>query len=38
VVENVTTGERFETSPLPPDLLAVLEAGGLVAYRQGERG
>jgi 3-isopropylmalate/(R)-2-methylmalate dehydratase small subunit len=37
VVENVTTGERFETSPLPPDLLAVLEAGGLVAYRQGER-
>lgn len=36
-VENVTTGESFSTSPLPPDLLAVLEAGGLVAYRQETR-
>lgn len=36
-VENLSTGETFETSPLPPDLLEILEAGGLVAYRQGTR-
>ena len=36
-VENVTTGETFSTSPLPPDLLEILEAGGLVAYRQGSK-
>jgi len=35
VVENVTTGDRFETTPLPDDLLDILEAGGLVAYRRG---
>jgi 3-isopropylmalate/(R)-2-methylmalate dehydratase small subunit len=33
-VENLTTGESFDTDPLPPDLLEILEAGGLVAYRQ----
>lgn len=36
-VENVTTGETFTTAPLPEDLLAILEAGGLVAYRQANR-
>lgn len=34
VVKNVTTGEHFETTPLPEDLLEILEAGGLVAYRK----
>jgi 3-isopropylmalate/(R)-2-methylmalate dehydratase small subunit len=33
-VENVTTGETFTFSPLPPDLLEILDAGGLVALRQ----
>ena len=37
VVENVTTGARFEATTLPEDLLAVLEAGGLVAYRERRR-
>ena len=36
-VENVTTGETFTFTPLPPDLLEVLEAGGLVALRQQQR-
>jgi len=36
-VENVTTGETFASSSLPPKLLDVLEAGGLVAYRRRER-
>jgi 3-isopropylmalate/(R)-2-methylmalate dehydratase small subunit len=31
-VTNHTTGETFETTPLPEDLLEILEAGGLVAY------
>ncbi|MEE6208897.1 3-isopropylmalate dehydratase [Salarchaeum sp. III] len=34
VVENRTTGERFEMAALPPDLLEILDAGGLVAYRR----
>lgn len=34
VVENQTTDERFEMTALPPDLLEILEAGGLVAYRR----
>jgi 3-isopropylmalate/(R)-2-methylmalate dehydratase small subunit len=34
VVENVTAGERFEITSLPEDLLEILEAGGLVAYRK----
>jgi 3-isopropylmalate/(R)-2-methylmalate dehydratase small subunit len=33
-VINETTGEEFETSPFPEDLLEILQAGGLVAYRQ----
>lgn len=33
-VENITTGEHFETTPLPKDLLEILEAGGLVPYRK----
>lgn len=32
-VENVTTGETFSVPPLPEDLLEILQAGGLVAYR-----
>lgn len=33
-VENVTTGMTFEAVALPDDLLDILKAGGLVAYRQ----
>jgi 3-isopropylmalate/(R)-2-methylmalate dehydratase small subunit len=36
-VENATSGERFATAPLPEDLLDILEAGGLVAYRNRSR-
>lgn len=36
-VADLSTGETFETSPLPPDLLEILAAGGLVAYRRGTR-
>lgn len=36
-VENVTSGEHFEVTSLPDDLLEILEAGGLVAYRQQEQ-
>lgn len=32
-VDNLTTGETFETAALPEDLLEILQAGGLVAYR-----
>jgi 3-isopropylmalate/(R)-2-methylmalate dehydratase small subunit len=31
-VTNRTTGETFETTPLPDDLLEILSAGGLVSY------
>ena len=31
-VTNHATGETFETTPLPEDLLEILEAGGLVAH------
>lgn len=31
-VTNHTTGETFETTPLPDDLLDILEAGGLVEH------
>jgi len=34
LVTNETSGAAFDVEPLPPDLLAILEAGGLVAYRQ----
>lgn len=34
VVANETTGETFSIEPLPADLLEILEAGGLIAYRQ----
>lgn len=37
VVRNETSGEEFTTDPLPDHLLDVLQAGGLVAYRQAER-
>ena len=37
-VENETSGETFSTDPIPADLLEILEAGGLVAYRQQQRG
>ncbi|WP_254547037.1 3-isopropylmalate dehydratase small subunit [Halomarina pelagica] len=37
-VEDVTTGETFTFDPLPPDLLEILEAGGLVALRRRRRG
>ena len=33
-VENVTTGATFKAVALPDDLLNILEAGGLIAYRQ----
>ena len=33
-VENVTTGESFEVKPLPPSLLDILSAGGLIPYRR----
>jgi 3-isopropylmalate/(R)-2-methylmalate dehydratase small subunit len=33
-VENETTDQSFSVEPLSPDLLEILEAGGLVAYRQ----
>lgn len=32
-VENLTTGTSGDATPLPPDLLEILEAGGLVAAR-----
>lgn len=38
IVENVTTGETSTFSPLSPDLLEILEAGGLVELRQQQRG
>ncbi len=31
-VVNVTTGERVEVEPLPPIMLEIIEAGGLVGY------
>lgn len=34
LVANETTGETFSIEPLPADLLEILEAGGLIAYRQ----
>ncbi|NHN42840.1 3-isopropylmalate dehydratase small subunit [Halorubellus sp. JP-L1] len=37
VVENVTTGETFDATGLPEDLLEILEAGGLVEYRKQQR-
>ena len=37
-VENETSGETFSIEAIPPDLLEILEAGGLVAYRQQQRG
>ena len=37
VVENVTGDAQLEATALPEDLLAVLEAGGLVAYRERRR-
>ena len=37
-VTNHTTGETFETSPLPEDLLEILEAGGLVEHTKARNG
>jgi len=37
-VDNETSGETFSIDPIPRDLLEILEAGGLVAYRQQQRG
>jgi 3-isopropylmalate/(R)-2-methylmalate dehydratase small subunit len=37
VVENVTTGETFDATALPDDLLEILEVGGLVEYRKQQR-
>ena len=37
-VTNHTTGETFETTPLPDDLLEILEAGGLVEYTRAKNG
>lgn len=34
--ENVTTGETYSFTPLPSDLLEILDAGGLVALRTQE--
>ncbi len=31
-VENRTTGEGWQVQPLPPHLLAIIEAGGLMPY------
>lgn len=33
-VENRSTGVTVEVSPLPDDLLEILEAGGLIAFRR----
>jgi hypothetical protein len=37
-VTNHTTGETFETSPFPEDLLEILEAGGLVEHTKARNG
>ncbi len=31
IIENVTTGQTFETSPFPPFLKKIIDAGGLLA-------
>jgi 3-isopropylmalate/(R)-2-methylmalate dehydratase small subunit len=36
-VENVTTGETFDETALPADLLEILEVGGLIEYRKKQR-
>lgn len=36
-VENLDTGETFSIVPLPDDLLEILNAGGLIAYRNQQR-
>ncbi|MFB6310098.1 MAG: 3-isopropylmalate dehydratase [Salinirussus sp.] len=35
-VTNESTGTEFAVEPLPPDLLEILDAGGLVAYRNAQ--
>ena len=32
VITNVRTGETYRTSPFPPFIMKIIEAGGLVAY------
>lgn len=34
-VTNVTSAESFTVNPLPPSLLEILSAGGLIPYRRG---
>lgn len=36
-VKNVTTGETFQATALPDDLLEILKVGGLVEYRKRQR-
>ncbi len=37
IVENVTRDESFQINPLPPSLLDILSAGGLIPYRRNRR-
>jgi 3-isopropylmalate/(R)-2-methylmalate dehydratase small subunit len=37
VVENQTSGQRLDAGGLPPDLLDIVQAGGIVAYMKNFR-
>ena len=32
LVENLTTDQRYQCDPIPPELMAILDAGGLMPY------
>lgn len=36
-LENLTVGTGFQAKPMPPGMVAILEAGGLVAYLRSHR-
>ncbi len=37
LLENLTLGTEFQAKPLPPGMVAILEAGGLAAYLKSHR-
>ncbi|HHE71296.1 MAG TPA: 3-isopropylmalate dehydratase small subunit [Chloroflexi bacterium] len=34
LITNMRTGERYRTTPFPPFIMAIIQAGGLVPYTQ----
>ena len=37
-IENLTMGKGIPSNPLPPELIAILQAGGLIAYLKQQKG